>query len=135
MSSLKRIIVFLFSWAVLWYLCYLLINWIVITDWPEYKNYICYVVLFLVFIYYLVFYALKPTYIKRNKIINTLLWIFVVLFSYYYLLNSWQDAIYYWDIFSIIWVLLTIVWPTNLLISKEIQKIKEDNNSEIIEIE
>jgi len=30
---------------------------------------------------------------------------------------------------------LTIVWPTNLLISKEIQKIKEDNNSEIIEIE
>lgn len=135
MSTIKRIFIFLFSGCALWYLGYLLFNWIIISNWPQYQNYLCYILLALVFLYYIIFYSLRPTYIKWNKIINTLLWIFVVYLSHYYLVNSWYDGIYYWDIFSVIWVLLTIIWPTNLLISKEIQKIKEDNNSEIIEIE
>jgi len=35
----------------------------------------------------------------------------------------------------VIWVVLTIIWPTNLLISKKIQKDSEYKNAEIIEIE
>jgi hypothetical protein len=135
MSYLKRILIFLFAWCALWYLGYLFFQWVVISDWPQYQNYICYILLVLVFLYYIIFYSLKPTYIKRNKVINTLIWVFLIYLSHYYLLNSGYDNIYYWDIFSVIWVILTIIWPTNLLISKEVQKIKEDNYSEIIEIE
>lgn len=134
MSYLKRIFVFVFSWAIIWYLIYLLFDWVNIVDWSEVNNYIVYWLLFLIFLYYIVFYAIKPTYFKWIKLVNTLLWLFIVYISQT-LINSWFDGIYYWDIFSVIWVILTIIWPTNLLISKEIQKKKEYKNSEIIEIE
>lgn len=134
MSFLKRIFVFVFSWAIIWYLIYLLFNWVKIVDWSEVNNYIVYWLFFLIFLYYIVFYTIKPTYFKWTKLVNTLLWLFIVYTSQT-LINSWFDGIYYWDIFSVIGVVLTIIWPTNLLISKEVQKIKEYKNSEIIEIE
>ena len=134
MSFLKRIFVFVFSWAIIWYLIYLLFNWVKIVDWSEVNNYIVYWLFFLIFLYYIVFYTIKPTYFKWTKLVNTLLWLFIVYTSQT-LINSWFDGIYYWDIFSVIGVVLTIIWPTNLLISKEVQKIKEYKNTEIIEIE
>lgn len=42
-----------------------------------------------------------------------------------FIANSWIDWIYYWDILCIIWVVLTILWPTNALISKKEQKEKD----------
>lgn len=134
MNNLKRILIFLISWSIIWYLVYLLTSWIQIIDWTDILNYSVYAVLILIFLYYIFFYSIRPTYIKRNKIINTVLWLCVIYVSQL-LLNSWYDGIYYWDIFSVIWVVLTIIWPTNLLISKKIQKDSEYKNAEIIEIE
>jgi hypothetical protein len=106
-----------------------------LVNWSTELNYITYWILILVFTYYLVFYSIIPTYIKWFKVINTIVWLFVVVISYKFLVNSWYEGIYYWDIFNVIWIILTIIWPTNLLVSKEIKKDKDDKNMEIIEID
>lgn len=125
-KHLKRIIFGIFFLVIICRLFYLMINWVNIVK-PQYvwQEYIIYVVLLLVFLYYLVFYVIKPTYIKWFKVINTCLGLFIIVFSYIFLANSWVDHIFYWDIVILIWVFLTIIWPTKALVSKELEDSKD----------
>lgn len=131
-NFIRRLIILLvFLWFV-WWLTYLFIfsnNKITNLDTKEYLIFAIYL---LICLYYIIFYAVKPTYFKWYKLLNTIIWLVVIFISQKYVLNSWNEAIYYWDIFSIIWVVLTFVWPTNIFLPKEIKKEKK---LEIIEIE
>ena len=131
MKNLRRIIFWIFFLLIIWILCYLFAKWVIITK-PDYENLnkVFYIILLVIFLYYLTFYVIRPTYIKRFKIINTLIWIVIIYISQYYIINSWIDWIYYWDILCLIWVVLTIIWPTNALISKKDQ---QEKDIEIIE--
>lgn len=131
MKNLRRIIFWIFFLLIIWILCYLFAKWVVIAK-PDYENLnkVFYIILLVIFLYYLTFYVIRPTYIKRFKIINTLIWIVIIYISQYYIMNSWIDWIYYWDILCLIWVVLTIIWPTNALISKKDQ---QEKDVEIIE--
>lgn len=132
-NLIRRFIIWIVFLAFLWYLIYILVSAdITITTWWTNTDYLICCILAIIWLYYLVFYAIKPTYFKWYKIVNTLIWILIIYISQTYMLNSWSEAIYYWDIFSVIWVVLTIIWPTNLLLSKEIKK---DKKTEIIEVE
>lgn len=131
MKNARRIIFWIIFLILIALLVYLFSKWIIISK-PDYENInkVLYIVLFIIFLYYLTFYSIRPTYIKWFKIINTIIWLFVIYISQYFIANSWIDWIYYWDIICLIWVVLTIIWPTNALISKKEQK---EKNIEIIE--
>ena len=126
MKNIRRLIFWIVFSILIFILIYLFSKWIVIVK-SDYENLnkIFYVIILIVFLYYLLFYVIRPTYIKWFKVINTLIWIWIIYISQYFLANSWIDWIFYWDILCIIWVILTIIWPTNALISKEEQKEKD----------
>ncbi len=134
MDIVKRSIFWILFVAIISYLVYLLTNWTIIVNENFLdKNNIVYWLYILIFLYYIVFYTIKPTYIKRYKLRNTLLWIFVIVSSQTFLANMWSENIYYADILTVIWVFLTIIWPTNLLISKKLKQEKQEKKMEVIE--
>jgi len=134
MDILKRSSFWILFIAIIIYLSYLFSNWtIIVNEWFLDKNTIIYWLYVLIFLYYLVFYTIKPTYIKKYKLRNTLIWIFIVTSSQSFLANNGVEWIYFADIFTIIGVFLTIIWPTNLLISTKLQKKKQDKKMEVIE--
>lgn len=126
MKNIKRIIFWIVFSLLICFLVYLYTNWVIIvrediTD----INLVIYISLFVIFLYYLIFYAVRPTYIKYYRVINTIIWIVVIYISQYFLANSWIDGIYYWDILCLIWAVLTIIWPTKLLVTKELEDSKK----------
>jgi hypothetical protein len=126
MKNIKRIIFWIIFAILICVLIYLYVNWVIIVKSDfENLNLVIYISLLVIFLYYLIFYSIKPTYIKYYRVINTIIWIIVIYISQYFLINSWIDWIYYWDILCIIWVVLTIIWPTKLLVSKELEDSKK----------
>lgn len=135
MDIIKRSSFWVIFWAILVYLVCLLISWTIIVNEKFLdQNYMVYGLYILIFLYYLVFYVIKPTYIKKYKLRNTLIWIFVIVSSQSFLANMWIEKIYYADIFSVIWVFLTIIWPTNILVSKKLKQEKQEKKMEVIEV-
>lgn len=126
MKSLRRIIFWIIFSIIICVLVYLYINKVVIVK-NEFENInsIIYIILFVIFLYYTIFYVIRPTYIKWFKLINTFIWLWIIFISQYFVANSWIDKIFYWDILCLVWVVLTIIWPTNALISKKDQKEKD----------
>lgn len=125
-KHLKRILFGIFFLVIICWLFYLMMNWVdIVKSKYIWQKYIIYIVLMLILLYYLVFYVIKPTYIKWFKVINTCLGLFIIVFSYIFLANSWVDHIFYWDIVILIWVFLTIIWPTKALVSKELEDSKD----------
>ncbi len=134
MDILKRSIFGILFTAIIAYLVYLFSNGTIIVNESFLdKNTMVYGLYILIFLYYLVFYVLKPTYIKKYKLRNTLIWIFIITSSQSFLANQGAEGIFFADIFTVIWVLLTILWPTNLLISKKLKKETQDKKMEVIE--
>lgn len=132
---IKRISFWIFFLAIISYLVYLLINktTIVNENFLDQNNIIFWLYL-LIFLYFLVFYSIKPKYISKYKLRNTLIGIFLVTASQTFLLNSGHESIYYWDIFTVIWIFLTIIWPTKILVSQKISKENKDKKMEVIEV-
>lgn len=134
MDIFKRSILWIIFIAILTYLVYLFSNWTIIVNESFLdKNTMVYGLYILIFLYYLGFYIIKPTYIKKYKLRNTLIWVFVITSSQTFLLNNGPGWVYFADIFTLIWVFLVIIWPTNLLISKKLKKQKQDKKMEVIE--
>ncbi|HKL44008.1 MAG TPA: hypothetical protein VJ892_01885 [Candidatus Absconditabacterales bacterium] len=134
MDIVKRSIFGILFVAIISYLVYLLTNGTIIVNENFLdKNNIVYGLYILIFLYYIVFYTIKPTYIKRYKLRNTLLGIFVIVSSQTFLANMGSENIYYADILTVIGVFLTIIGPTNLLISKKLKQEKQEKKMEVIE--
>ena len=131
MKNLRKIIFWILFSFFIFVLIYLFSKWVIIAkQWYESINKVFYIILFIIFLYYIIFYVIKPTSFKRFKVVNTVIWLFIIYVSQKFIANSWVDWIYYWDILCLIWVLLTIIWPTNALISKKDQ---QEKDVEIIE--
>ena len=126
MKNVRRIVFWILFSIFIAVLVYLFSKWVIITK-PEYENFnkIIYIILFAIFLYYLTFYVIRPTHIKWFKLINTFIWLWIIYISQYFIANSWIDWIYYWDILCLVWVVLSIIWPTNALLSKNDQKEKD----------
>ena len=134
MDTIKRSIFWLIFLSIVVYLVYLFSNWaIIVNETFLDKNKLIFGIYLFVFLYYLVFYSIKPMYVKKHKLWNTLIWLFIITSSQSLLLNSWNDWIYFADMFTVIWIFLTAIWPTNLLISNKLKKEKQEKKMEIIE--
>lgn len=135
MDIVKRSIFGLIFLAAITYLVFLFSTWVIIVNEKFLdKNNIILWFYWLIFIYYFVFYTIRQTYIKKHKLRNTLIWIFLIISSQSFLLNSGHEWLYFADIFTVIWIFLTIIWPTNLLISNKVKKERQDKKMEIIEV-
>ena len=48
--------------------------------------------------------------------------------------NDWYSHVYIWDLFSVLWVLILILFPTNILTTDKVKKQKSKKNEVIIEV-
>ncbi len=134
-DSVKRSIVFIIFGAFLVYLVYLIIKWEPITT-SEYSNMNIpmYILLIALCIYMLVFYSIYPIYIKFSRSTALVIWLASIILSQTMLANDWLSHVYIWDIFSVIWVLILILFPTNIITTDKVKKSKAKKNEIIIEV-
>lgn len=131
----KRSIVFIIFWAFLTYLIYLIIKGEPITT-SEYENMNIpmYVLLIWLCIYMLVFYSIYPIYIKFSRSTALVIWFASIIISQTMLANDWLSHVYIWDMFSVLWVAILILFPTNILTTDKVKKQKAKKNEVIIEV-
>lgn len=134
-DSVKRSIVFIIFWAFLIYLVYLLIKWEPITT-SQYANMNIpmYILLIALCIYMLIFYSIYPIYIRFSRSTALVIWFASIVLSQTMLANDWPTHVYIWDLFSVIWVLIIILFPTNILTTEKVKKQKAKKNEVIIEV-
>ena len=84
--------------------------------------------------YIAIFYWIYPIHIKFSRSTLFVLWLSAIIMWKTVFLDDPMNNIYFWDISSVLWVVILIIWPTNLITTSKVKKIKEDKNIEIIEV-
>lgn len=134
-DNIKRsIVIFLFGLFLI-YLVILLIRWEQITN-SEYirLNIPMYIILILICLYMIALYWIYPIHIKFSRATALVIWLLFIVISQTVLANDGYSHIYIWDMFSVLWVLILILFPTNILTTEEVKKAKEKKNEVIIEV-
>jgi len=132
---IKRILVLIIFWILAWYLVYSLIVWKPIVQ-SQYSNMniLFYLILIAICMYIAIFYWIYPIHIKFSRSTLFVLWLSAIIMWKTVFLDDPMNNIYFWDISSVLWVVILIIWPTNLITTSKVKKIKEDKNIEIIEV-
>lgn len=132
---IKRILVIIIFWILAWYLIYSLIVWKSIVQ-SQYSNMnvLFYLILIAICMYIAIFYWIYPIHIKFSRSTLFVLWLSAIIMWKTVFLDDPMNNIYFWDISSVLWVIILIIWPTNLITTSKVKKIKEDKNIEIIEV-
>lgn len=132
---IKRLVVSLISGALIWYLVFLFFWNIVIVNWGYLQyNLWYYLVLLVILLVLFIFFWIYPVHFKMTKWTLFVLWIFLILISHSVLLNDTSIKLYVWDIFKVLWVVLTLLAWTNVLITSKVLKKSKEKNVEIIEV-
>jgi len=130
----KRSFVSLFSGSFLWYLIYLFYQKTIIVQWSFFdSNFIFYFFLLSAGLFLLIAFGIYPLSIKRNKVILLFLWIWFIIIGNYVLLNDIQEKIFIWDIVKVFWVIITILAPTNILVTSKVKKNITNSKMEVID--
>ena len=132
---IKRLLVIIIFWILAWYLIYSLIVWKSIVQ-SQYSNMnlLFYIILIAICMYIAIFYWIYPIHIKFSRSTLFVLWLSAIIMWKTVFLDDPMNNIYFWDISSVLWVFILIIWPTNLITTSKVKKIKEDKNIEIIEV-
>ena len=131
----KRIIVLIIFWIFAWYLVYSRILWKSIVE-PQYENLnlMFYIILITICLYIAVFYWIYPIHIKFSRSTLFVLWLSAIIMWKTVFNDDPMNNIYFWDLSCVLWVLILIIWPTNLITTSQVKKSKEEKNIEIIEV-
>ena len=132
---IKRSIIIIIALLIIVYLIYCYISWITITNsafWDQNSSY--YIILILIFLYTAIIHWIYPIHIKINKPVLFFIWIALIIIWKTALNNNGQTWIYFWDIFITIWVIITLLSPTNILIPQKIINQKKSKKIEVIEV-
>ena len=134
-DNIKRSIVICLFGLFLLYLIILLINWEQITN-SEYArmNIPMYIILMLVCLYMIALYWIYPIHVKFSRATALVIWLLFIVVSQVMLANDWYSHIYIWDMFSVLWVLILILFPTNILTTDEVNKSKSKKDEVVIEV-
>ncbi len=132
---LKRILISVISWWLIWYIAYLFFQNTVIVQWwfTEY-NTVYYFILTLICLFLFILFGVYPIHFKMTKATLFVLGIALVVIWDTVLLNDITNHVYVGDIFKVVWVLLTLLSWTNILITDKVRKQKQEKNIEIIEV-
>jgi hypothetical protein len=132
---IKRMLVLIVFWIFAWYLVYWLIVWKSIVE-PQYENLnlMFYIILITICLYIAVFYWIYPIHIKFSRSTLFVLWLSAIIMWKTVFNDDPMNNIYFWDLSCVLWVLILIIWPTNLITTSQVKKSKEEKNIEIIEV-
>ena len=134
-DNIKRSIVICIFGLFLFYLIFLLVRWEQITN-SEYArmNIPMYIILMLVCLYMIAFYWVYPIHIKFSRATALVIWLLFIVLSQIMLANDGYSHIYIWDMFSVLGVLILILFPTNILTTQKVKEAKNKKNEVIIEV-
>lgn len=132
---IKRIIISVIFWLLIWYLVYLFFLKITIVQgWFIQYNNLYYLILILVCLFLFIFFGVYPIHFKLTKATVFVLGIALIIIGDTVLLNDFATRVYVGDIFKVIGVVLTLLAWTDVLITDKVKKQKQDKNIEVIEV-
>jgi len=132
---IKRISISGISWLFIGYLAYLFFqNIIIVQSWFTEYNMWYYLILLLICLFLFIIFWIYPIHFKLTKATLFVLWLALIIIWDTVLLNDVSNNVYVGDIFKVLWVVLTLLAWTNILITDKISKKKQDKNIEIIEV-
>lgn len=132
---IKRSIITIIAILIVSYLIFSYQSWILITNSENIdQNLNYYIVLIWIFLYAAIVHWIYPIHIKINKPVLFFLWLVLIVIWKKVLANDWQSWIYFWDIFTLTWVIITLLSPTNILIPEKIINKKKSKKIEVIEV-
>lgn len=134
-DNIKRSIVIAIFWVFLLYLIWLISQWSVIVK-SEYngRNIPMYIILIVLSLYMIGLYWIYPIHIKFSRATALVIGLLFIVISQVVLANDGYSHIYIWDLFSVLWVLILILFPTNILTTEKVKKQKSKKNEVIIEV-
>ena len=134
-DKIKRSIVITIFGLFLLYLFFLIYNWESIVK-SEYTNWniSMYIILIVFCLYMIWLYWIYPIHIKFSRATALVIWLLFIVLSQVVLANDGYSGIYIWDMFSVLWVSILILFPTNILTTEKVKKAKAKKNEVIIEV-
>ena len=134
-DKIKRWIVIAIFGLFLLYLVWLISQWETIVK-SEYanRNIPMYVILIAVCLYMIFLYGIYPIHIRFSRATALVIWLVFIVISQVMLANDGYSHIYIWDLFSVLWVAILILFPTNILTTEKVKKQKAKKNEVIIEV-
>ena len=79
-------------------------------------------------------YGIYPIPVRFSKSTLFVLSLALIILSQIIFANDWKEGIFIGDLFSVLGVIILILFPTNLLITDKVKKKKSEKNVEIIEV-
>ena len=134
-DKIKRSIVITIFGLFLLYLIRLISQWsMIVQDQYSGRNIPMYIILILLCLYMIWLYGIYPIHIRFSRSTALVIWLFFIVISQVILANDGYSHIYIWDLFSVLWVLILILFPTNILTTDKVKKQKAKKNAVIIEV-
>ena len=132
---IKRLFVIIIFWILAWYLIYSLIVWKSIVQ-SQYSNMnvLFYLILIAICMYIAIFYWIYPIHISFSRSTLFVLGLSAIIMWKTVFIDDPMNNIYFWDLSCVLWLLILIIWPTNIITTSSVKKKKEDKNLEIIEV-
>lgn len=118
--------------SLIWYIVWLYMQWVTIVADEQY-NLVSMIVIVLLWLY-MVSLALVWSFVPTNRYTLALIWFVVMYVSHIYLIDQPDLYVYSGDILKLISVFLIVAWVSKLLVTKAIQKAKEEQEIEVIEV-
>ncbi len=132
---IKRISISIVSWLFIWYLAYLFFqNTIIVQSWFIEYNVLYYIILFLVCLFLFILFGIYPIHFRLTKATLFVIGIALIIIGDTVLINDVSTYVYIGDIFKVLWVILTLLAWTNVLVTDKVKKIQADKKVEIIEV-
>lgn len=126
--------IWLVWWWILLYALRLLSQWAIIID-PQFAEVNIWAYIYVIIIaIFLIALIIKETLLPDNRRWLLVLGIAIILTSHLYLRDNPSLHIYLADIMKLLWVILVIVWPTKMLVTKAYEEKKFEEEVEIIEV-
>jgi len=134
-DKIKRSIVITIFGLFLVYLIWLISQWtMIVQNQYAWRNIPMYVILITICLYMIWLYGIYPIHIKFSRATALVIWLVFIVLSQVVLANDGYSHIYIWDMFSVLGVLILILFPTNILTTDEVKKQKAKKNEVIIEV-
>ena len=132
---IKRIVISVISWLFLGYLAYLFFQGTVIVQSAYLEwNTLYFLILTLICLFLFILFGIYPVHFRLTKATLFVVGLALIVIWDTVLLNDVTTYVYVGDIFKVLWVVLTLLAWSNLLITDKIQKKKQEKNIEIIEV-
>lgn len=133
-DKIRRGIVIAIFGVFLLYLIWLISqSTMIVKDQYSDRNIPLYIVLICLCLYMIFLYGIYPIHIRFSRATSLFVALFLIVISQY-LANSWKEWIFIWDLFSVLWVLTLVLFPTNILTTDKVKKQKAEKNEVIIEV-